>query len=157
MGLEHGIRCLKPCLSSCLRDEFSWRGDQVALGERHLPGVAELCLCHEGSPRCVWTWEPGCALLCAGPGFESHVVFAAFKSTEPSLAFRLSRNRWCAGGLPASDGAPLLLGALSFVTTLTLCFDYWFLYASFLYHCFSDGAVNFFESGSLGFLGFPIP
>lgn len=97
---------------------------------------------------------PGCALLCAGPGFESHVVFTAFRSTEPSLALAGQKQ---AVRLPASGGAPLLPGALSFVTTLTLCFDPWVLYASFLYHCFSDGAVNFSESGSLGFLGFPIP
>ena len=39
----------------------------------------------------------GCALLCVGPGFESHVAVTAFKNTEPPLAFRLSSNRRCAG------------------------------------------------------------
>ena len=35
-GLEPGARCLKPHLSSCLCDRFSWRGHQVALSERRL-------------------------------------------------------------------------------------------------------------------------
>lgn len=119
-----------------------------------MPGVAARCLWHDGSPGHVWAW--GLAVRCCAQALDLSPTWSSLHLGAQSRPWR-SAGQKQAVRLPASGGAPLLPGALSFVTTLTLCFDPWVLYASFLYHCFSDGAVNFFESGSLGFLGFPIP
>ena len=48
--------------------------------------------------------EPGRALPCVAPGFESHVALSAVKNMEPPLACRLSRSRRCAG--PAAADGP---------------------------------------------------
>ena len=94
-GLEPGAQCLKPHLSSCLRDEFSWRGDQVALGERRLPGVAELCLRREGSPGACGPGSP--AVRCC-------VWLLGWSLTWPFLHLRTWSHPWHAGS-PEAGGA----------------------------------------------------
>ena len=54
------------------QEVFAWRCCALTVSRRR--------------PRTRVGVGPGCAPLCAGPGLESHVVFTAFRHTEPSLA-----------------------------------------------------------------------